>query len=109
MKLPHLPPLLFAKEVLEHDETSATVLCQFPYPPTLAMLVEAAAQSSSAVDSKEVKEGFLVSVSDAALHKKVMEKKVAITVKNECTMGTMTIFTFNIANIADGRFTVHVK
>ncbi len=73
MNLPHLAPVLFAKEVIKKEENSLHVECQFPYPPTLAMVLEAAAQSSSGFASDDIKEGFLVAVNSLVLHKKLIK------------------------------------
>jgi len=69
MKLPHQEPIRFVKELLEIDAAYAFVSCIFPHPPTLAMVCEAAAQSSAAFaqDDKNITMGFLVSLKDIEL------------------------------------------
>lgn len=109
MNLPHLAPILFAKEVESKGENSATVLCEFPYPPSLAMLLEAAAQSSSALVEGEVKEGFLVSANSLKLHKKATQVSCSIEVTLELKMQEMRIFSFSIQDLADGKFTIYAK
>ena len=67
MNLPHLAPILFAKEVLESNEKEVLVQCSFPYSPSLVMLCEAAAQRSAAFIEKKQEDpqiGYLVSLKD---------------------------------------------
>jgi hypothetical protein len=107
MNLPHLNPVLFAKEVLKKEENTAEVLCEFPYLPTLPMFLEAAAQASSVFSQKE--EGFLVGASDVKLHKKTKDLKVLIRIVKEISMGEMKIFSFEIKDICAGKFSIYVK
>ena len=48
MNLPHQAPIRFAQEIIEKKEDFFIIKCSFPYIPTLAMVSEAAAQSSAA-------------------------------------------------------------
>lgn len=107
MNLPHQKPVLFAKKIISIDKKSAQVECEFPFTPTLPMLLEAAAQASSAFS--EQKEGFLAGASDIKLYKKVINRKVLICVNEEISMGSMKIFSFQIKDICEGKFTIHVK
>lgn len=107
MNLPHLSPVLFAKKVLKQEEKLAEVFCEFPYLPTLPMLLEAAAQSSSVFAENE--EGYVVSASDVKLYKKPKDKKFLIRIFEEMSMGSMKIFSFEIKDICIGKFTIYVK
>ncbi|WP_024954807.1 hypothetical protein [Sulfurospirillum arcachonense] len=109
MNLPHLAPILFAKKIIEKNEKSARVECEFPYPPSLPMLLEAAAQSSVALNTNDKKEGFLVAASSLKLHKKVENQSVEIQVNAQMQMGNMHLFSFEVKNIAEGKFTVYVN
>jgi len=40
MKLPHLAPLVFAKEILKKTDNSSEVLCEFKQIPTFGMFVD---------------------------------------------------------------------
>lgn len=53
IRLPHKEPLIYAKQVLNADENSATVELNFGESPTLAMHVEAAAQAFSFIDRQD--------------------------------------------------------
>ena len=57
MNLPHQEPIKFVKELIGLDNEYASISCLFPVTPTLAMVCEAAAQSSAAFaqDSKNIK------------------------------------------------------
>jgi hypothetical protein len=81
LKLPHKPPILFAKEILDKTEDLAIVLVEFPKPPTLGMMMEAAAQSSAALSNSE-KEGYLLSCSNLIMHKKPTGVKFSVHIKS---------------------------
>lgn len=63
INIPHKKPIRFVKEVLSLDENSAMVSVSFFNPPTLAMICEAAAQSSGAF-AKERRIGYLLSLKE---------------------------------------------
>ncbi|MDR0407528.1 MAG: hypothetical protein LBH45_01215 [Campylobacteraceae bacterium] len=69
LKLPHKPPILFVRNVLSKEDDSAVVDTLFPKIPSLAMMMEAAAQSSC-VFGDEDKEGFVISCQNVTLHGK---------------------------------------
>ena len=65
MKLPHLPPLVFAKEILNKTENSSEVLCEFEQIPTFGMFIETAAQSTASFfQDDKYRLGFLVNASN---------------------------------------------
>lgn len=77
-RLPHLLPVRFVREIIETKEFHATCELAFETPPTLPMLIEAAAQCSVFVKIKEIKRqlglpiegeinGMLTKVSKSAL------------------------------------------
>lgn len=108
MNLPHLFPLLFAKEIISLKDNKAEVLCQFPNLPTLPMILEAAAQASSAFE-KNIVEGFLVSANDIEMFHKINKAEVVITVKKETQMQNMKMFSFEIQNAVQGKFVIYVR
>jgi hypothetical protein len=67
LNLPHKPPILFAHDIVSKDDNKVVVLVKFESIPTLAMMMEAAAQSSSAFCDKS-NEGYIISCSNLALH-----------------------------------------
>lgn len=107
MNLPHLPPVLFAKKVLQKDGEKASVLCEFPYLPTLPMLLEAAAQASSCFG--DLNEGFLVGASDVKKIACIDSTKMVICIRKEIDSQNMHIFSFLIDNVAEGRFTIYAQ
>jgi len=68
IKLPHLAPLRFAQEILVKKEKMARVSLEFGMLPSLAMMVEAAAQSSAAFRINDKENAYLVSIKGVKLH-----------------------------------------
>lgn len=103
MNLPHLPPIRFAKEVLTCKDKSACVLCEFPSFPTLPMLVEAAAQASSAfAQSNTPRNGFLVLVKETSLHVKVESLTCKVVVEERLSLGNSSEFSFEVYECEGG-------
>lgn len=97
MNLPHLPPIRFAKDVLFRGENRAKVLCEFPFIPTLPMLVEAAAQSTSAFSNTDTpKNGFLVLIKDVTLHAKAQSLICVVTIELKLSLGHSSEFFFEV-------------
>jgi hypothetical protein len=84
LNLPHKLPVLFAQEILSQNNEKAVVSVCFPKIPSLAMMMEAAAQSSCALGGQN-KEGFVVSCSNIILHVEpkdvIFEAHVSIKLK----------------------------
>lgn len=99
MNIPHQAPLKFAQEVVTVNETKAQVKCVFPFVPTLAMLFEAAAQSSSAFSQEESKMGFIVSVKDAELMDDTPPLEVIIDLDNKAVFGNVYEMGFIVFDI----------
>ncbi|WP_419770755.1 MAG: hypothetical protein ACNI3C_02940 [Candidatus Marinarcus sp.] len=98
MNLPHLAPIKFAQEVLSVDEKRAKVKCVFPFAPTIAMLFEAAAQSSAAFSQDESKIGFIVSVKNLEQIKEIQIKEVIVQLELCVAFGNISEFSFDILN-----------
>jgi len=77
IKLPHIAPIKFAKYILEKDDLTARVLLEFPQVPSLAMMVEAAAQSSAAFRVNDKENAYLVSLKGI----KLLQKPTALTLE----------------------------
>jgi len=114
MNLPHLEPLLFAKEILQVDDSKAEVLCEFSTIPTLSMFIEAAAQSSAAFNNQEEdpKIGFLTTVKSLKLLEEPEETSYFFHLNIVADMGNIKQFNF-IAVSKDittvkGTFTIFV-
>jgi len=67
--LPHEAPVRFAKYVVWRDGDKAIVKNEFSTPPSLGMLIEAAAQSSAALAKEDEKGevGYLTSLKNIKL------------------------------------------
>jgi len=100
MNLPHEEPIRFANEVLNLSQNKITVSCSFPFPPTLAMACEAAAQSSAgfAQESSEPKIGFLVSLKDIILEKEMDFLDAVIEIERTFDFGAMSEYSFELKN-----------
>jgi hypothetical protein len=113
MNLPHLPPLKFAQNVLFCDDTKARVACRFPSSPTLAMLVEACAQSSAAFALEELKSGFLIGIDEMILHQACDALDVEVALEKYALIGTMHAFTCQVFSrdvlVASGRVTLLIE
>jgi len=116
MNLPHKDPLIFAKKIIEKNENSATVFCSFDQTPTLAMFLEAAAQSTIAFSKEEeIKIGFLTSAQNIKLHNKLKQSEYIIQVKKEIEVANMKKFYFesfenlNCTPCVEGFITIIIK
>ena len=82
MKLPHQDPIRFAKNVITFEDEVALVNCEFPTIPSLAMFIEAAAQSSCVFGtSKTPLMGFLTTCKDIKLHSSPTSQSCIINIK----------------------------
>ncbi len=97
MNLPHREPLIFAKRVIWKDAESATVLCEFEEVPTLAMFLEAAAQSTAAFASEEKTPiGFLTMCKDIKLLAPFVGKYYHIQITKDTEINTIKRFLFEV-------------
>ena len=67
LNLPHREPIRFAKHIISKESNRARVEIGFDEIPSLAMMIEAAAQSSAATGEGDSKMGFLVSLKNVKL------------------------------------------
>ena len=92
------------------------VKCQFDTIPTLAMFVEAAAQSSSAFNSdQQSKIGFLTMAKNIKLLEEVNEKIYMFRLKKETAINQYKQFSFeaysqeNNVKVVSGSFTLVIE
>ncbi len=99
MNLPHQEPIKFVEEIIEKKDDELLVSCSFPFMPTLAMVCEAAAQSSAgfAIKDKE-KLGFLVTLKDVILLQEINFLRARIKLKRVFDFGTMSEYYFELQN-----------
>ena len=110
LSLPHHPPLLFAQEILEKEQKRARVKLRFPTFPSLAMLIEGAAQSSAALSNSESQMGFLVSLKDIKLLNAPTTQELEVELTNLYNLGVMSSISFEIfaakTSIASGSLVI---
>lgn len=96
IKLPHIAPIKFAKYTLQKDEFGARVSLEFPQVPTLAMMVEAAAQSSASFRSNDKENAYLVSLKGIKLLQKPTSMELEAKVTDQHRLEQMRYVGFEI-------------
>lgn len=96
LNLPHIEPIRFAKSVLTKDDTTAKVLVEFPQIPTLAMMIEAAAQSTAAFSDGTNKGGYLVGMKNIKLINKASMSYAEVKVILKHSLENMTLIEFEV-------------
>jgi hypothetical protein len=96
IKLPHIAPIKFAKYTLHKNELTARVSLEFPQVPTLAMMIEAAAQSSAAFRMNDRENTYLVSLKGVELLQKPTSMKFEAKVTDQHRLEQMRYVGFEI-------------
>jgi len=114
INLAHQKPVKFIEDIIKMEYEVAYVSCTFPYTPTLAMIFEAAAQSSIVFSQeKEPKIGFLVSLKNIEFLKEPDILSFAIKIKKEINLGLLNEFSFELINesniYAKGNFVIKLQ
>ncbi|MDC0932255.1 hypothetical protein OAR97_00255 [Arcobacteraceae bacterium] len=116
MKLPHQEPLIFAKKICSLNEKEASVQCSFEETPSLAVFIEAAAQSSAAFFQEgNYKLGFLANAKNIVWLNKTVDKEFIIKLTLNLTFETMSNYSFIVCSIDEqitvcsGEFTVSIQ
>jgi len=113
LNLPHQEPILFAKHVIETEGDTNSVKVEFDTIPSLAMIVEAAAQSSAAFDKGEDKMGYLVTLKNIKLLEKPSSLEYIVKVTSEQQIDALTYFTFETYDkeliVATGTFIIALQ
>lgn len=110
--IPHLPPVRFVKTLIKANETSAIVEVGFDEVPTLGMLIEAAAQSSSGIKDEENngRMGFVITLKNIKLLHDLSSKEFIIEVELVHKVEDFKSLKFDIfkddKTIAKGFFTI---
>jgi hypothetical protein len=113
--IPHLPPIRFAQEVTKQiDAQTVVVRCVFQAPPSMAQMIEAAAQASAGFGIQEGQDGYLVQVKDVNVIEKPTQTTLFVKVSNTATLGNTSQFTFTFFNdltlcdpqLCSGNFTI---
>lgn len=115
LNLPHQAPVKFAKYIISKDETSAIVRVEFDSLPSLAMLIEAAAQSSAAFGSEStesVEMGFLVTLKNIKLLNEPSSLEYDAKITFEHKLNNLRYFNFEMSTkesvIASGTFVIAI-
>ncbi len=95
INLPHQKPIRFVNHIVEKNDNYAIVSALFPTVPTLAMVCEAAAQSSAAF-ADEAKIGYLISLKDCQTLKSLDKTIYQIKVIRVSNMDAIYEFEFNL-------------
>ena len=112
IKLPHLAPIRFAQDILQKEEKTARVSLEFEMLPSLAMLVEAAAQSTAAFRESDNENAYLVSLKNIKLIQKPLQKSLEVFIVDEHRLDKMRYVGFEIfekeISIATGTLVIAV-
>ncbi|AXK49060.1 hypothetical protein CRU87_06900 [Aliarcobacter trophiarum LMG 25534] len=113
-RLPHQKPIRFVNEILKKEGDFIYLSCSFPFYPTLAMVCEAAAQSSVAFSKEEgSKIGFLLSLKDIELLKECNNLEFEIRIKKDTSFDSLNEFSFELLKgsfiYAKGSFIVKLQ
>jgi hypothetical protein len=108
-RLPHKPPVKFVEKVLFDHEFDARALVRFPFPPTLPMLVEAAAQTSVFVRVSAIKAALGIPEDDT-VQGMLLKMKAAWIEKSAATAFEIhTKYVSNLENFFVMEFEVYDK
>ncbi|NPA60537.1 MAG: hypothetical protein GXO30_08800 [Epsilonproteobacteria bacterium] len=96
LDLPHQKPLKFAKHIVCVDEEVAIVKNEFSVVPSLGMLIEAAAQSSAALNDDDLQGaiGYVASLKNIRLHNQPTSLEFHIHIKLGTRLGNIGNFSF---------------
>ncbi len=113
LNLPHLDPIKFAKYIISQDGDTYRVRIAFETIPSLAMLVEASAQSSAAFGAGESKTGFLVTLKNIKMLEKPSSLEYDVEVTSEQQIDALTYFSFEVYDkdlvVASGVFIIALQ
>jgi hypothetical protein len=113
--IPHLAPVKFVKSLIYADFEKASVLIEFDYIPSLPMLIESAAQSSSGIlnDNKDIRIGYLVTLRNIKLLHNIESKELIVEVSLDYKIEDYKYLSFDIIQneiiIAQGSFSLALK
>ena len=96
IKLPHGEYIKFAQFILSNDGEVAIVQIEFKYLPSLAMIVEASAQSTAGLAIGEPKMGYLVSLKNIKLINELKFLKYNVKIMKQHALGRLTYFDFEV-------------
>jgi len=113
--IPHIKPIRFVKKILSTSTQEASVEVEFEIIPTLGMLIEAAAQSSSGIvnDNTNSRVGFMVSLKNIKLLQEPQDTTFVVDVKVDYKIQDLKYISFSIIKndikIAEGSFVIALQ
>ena len=113
LPLPHKKPIRFAQYTLSRQENIAIVRVEFNYIPSLAMIVESAAQSSAAFSDNHGQIAFLISLKNIEQFQELEDLAYDVEVVFEQQVGDFKYFTFKMEKqknvLARGTFILAIQ
>ena len=98
-RLPHLAPVRFVTEVLLADETESASIVTFKEAPTLAAVVEAAAQNVIFIASlyRDFDGGVLTAMKNVTLLEPLTQGDYKVESKISTRLDNFSLFTFKLS------------
>ena len=98
-RLPHLAPVRFVKEVLLADETESASIVAFKEQPTLAAVVEAAAQNVIFIASlyRDFDGGVLTAMKNVNLLEPLVQGDYKVESKISTRLDNFSLFAFKLS------------
>ena len=96
LNLPHIEPIRFAKYILSKNATSARVVVEFSQIPSLAMMIESAAQSSAAFSDGSKRDGYLVGMKNIKLLNAASENSLEVEIVMKHSIENMSLLDFEV-------------
>jgi len=98
--IPHIPPIRFVESLISADAQSASVKIGFDTIPTLGMLIEAAAQSSSGIisDNSKTQMGVLVTLKNIKLLQELKATKYIVDIDLDYKLDAFKYFSFKVSD-----------
>ena len=116
MNLPHQEPLIFAQEIRHQSNEKVEVLCDFKQLPTLAMFIEAGAQSSSAFNQEQnISMAFVTMVKNVQLLEAIQTERYLFKVTQKAVVDKYRQYDFEAYEegcfvcIVKGSFTLVIE
>jgi len=110
LNLPHQEPIRFAKHIISKYDNIALVRIVFDNKPSLAMLVEAVAQSSAAFGDGDTKMGYLVTIKNIVLLQEANSLEYDAKISSAHQIDQLSYFEFEVLDkeelIAKGEFII---
>ncbi|NPA66534.1 MAG: hypothetical protein GXO11_06595 [Epsilonproteobacteria bacterium] len=114
--IPHIPPIKFVDSLISSDEKNASVKIKFDQIPTIGMLVEAAAQSSSGIDDgnkEKIQMGFLIALKNIKLLEEPLSKEYILNIHLDHKIENFKSFSFivldNDKKVASGSISISLE